>query len=153
MPARPAVPGAPAGTPAPLARKPAAAPGNGQPRPVQYNCLKCPGYCCSYPIIRVSKRDLERLARWFGLAPETAEKRFTRSGHGHKRIMRRKEDQHFGRICRFFDTKKRRCTIYPARPDVCRAYPGGGRCGYYDFLSFERRAQDDPDFVASTDHH
>ena len=28
----------------------------------------------------------------------------------------------------------------------------GGRCGYYDFLSFERRAQEDPEYVATTDH-
>lgn len=122
------------------------------PAPVRYNCMKCPGYCCSYPIITVSKRDLERLARWFGLSSEVAEKRFTRSGHGHKRIMRRKADRHFGKICRFFDTEKRRCTVYQARPAVCRAFPGGSRCGYYDFLTFERRAQGDPDFVASTDH-
>ena len=33
-----------------------------------------------------------------------------------------------------------------------RSFPGGGRCGYYDFLSFERRAQDDPEFVALTNH-
>jgi Fe-S-cluster containining protein len=118
---------------------------------VTYNCLKCPGYCCSYPIITVTKRDLERLARWFGMAPAVAEKRFTKAGHGRKRIMRRKADEHFGKICRFFDTEKRRCTVYQARPAVCRDYPGG-RCGYYDFLSFERRAQNDPDFVASTDH-
>jgi Fe-S-cluster containining protein len=120
--------------------------------PPRYNCLKCPGYCCSYPIITVTKRDLERLARWFGLAPDVAEARFTRSGYGHKRIMRRKADEHYGKICRFFDTEKRRCTVYAARPAVCREFPGPGRCGYYDFLSFERRAQGDPDFVASTDH-
>ena len=65
--------------------------------------------------------------------------------------MRRKADQHFGRICQFFDTRKRRCTIYAARPETCRSYPGG-RCGYYDFLSFERRAQNDPEFVATTSH-
>jgi Fe-S-cluster containining protein len=133
---------------APPLEKEAAVPARTQ----RYNCMKCPGYCCSYPIIVVSKYDLGRLARWFGLTPEVAEKRFTRSGYGFKRIMRRKADEHFGRICRFFDTEKRRCTIYPARPQVCRAFPGGGRCGYYDFLSFERRAQNDPEFVASTDH-
>ncbi len=55
-------------------------------------------------------------------------------------------------ICRFFDTDERRCTIYSARPAVCRAFPGSARCGYYDFLSFERRAQEDPEFVALTDH-
>ena len=53
---------------------------------------------------------------------------------------------------RFFDTDERRCTIYAARPGVCRAFPGSARCGYYDFLSFERRAQNDPEFVAATDH-
>ena len=119
---------------------------------VQFNCAKCPGYCCSYPIIVVTKRDLARLAKHFDLSPAEAEKRFTKSAHGFKRIMRRKRDEHFPMICRFFDTEKRSCTVYEARPAVCRAFPGGGRCGYYDFLSFERRAQEDPDYVAHTDH-
>jgi uncharacterized protein len=119
---------------------------------VQFNCAKCPGYCCSYPVITVSKYDLGRLARYFGIAEEEAERRFCRSAHGYKRIMRRKADEHFGKICRFFDTKKRSCTIYKARPAVCRAFPGTARCGYYDFLSFERRTQEDPEFVSLTDH-
>ncbi len=119
---------------------------------IQYNCAKCPGYCCSYPIITVTKYDVERLAKHFGLTPEQAEKRFTKSEHGYKRIMRRKADEHYGKICRFFDQEKRCCGIYEARPAICRAFPGGARCGYYDFLSFERRAQEDPEFVALTDH-
>lgn len=118
----------------------------------QYNCAKCPGYCCSYPVIQVSKYDLERLAKHFGITPAEAEKRFTKTAHGYKRVMRRKKDEFFHEICRFFDTEKRRCTIYPARPAVCRSYPGTPRCGYYDFLSFERRAQNDPEFVALTDN-
>ncbi len=39
---------------------------------------------------------------------------------------------------------------YESRPDVCREFPGPGRCGYYDFLSFERNAQEDPDFISTT---
>jgi len=50
------------------------------------------------------------------------------------------------------------CCSYPRIPievsDVerlarhfCRSFPGTTRCGYYDFLSFERRAQEDPEFV------
>ena len=33
------------------------------PVPVRakYSCLKCPGYCCSYPEIEVTPRDIERL--------------------------------------------------------------------------------------------
>lgn len=118
----------------------------------QYNCSKCPGYCCSYPVIALNMRDIERLAKYFDIPVATAQKRFTRAAHGHKYIMRRKKDPHYGRICRFFDTDKRQCTIYKARPAACRAYPGDGRCGYYDFLMHERRCQDDDDFVALTDH-
>jgi Fe-S-cluster containining protein len=117
-----------------------------------FNCLKCPGYCCSYPVIALNKRDVERLAKHFSLKYETAKKRFTREGHGHKYLMRRKGDKHYGRICQFFDTKLRRCTIYKARPYACRDYPGSGRCGYYDFLMHERRCQNNTDFVAVTNH-
>ena len=128
-----------------------AAHGKSAPR-VQYNCANCPGYCCTYPVITVTKYDVERLARHFGISPAEAEQRFTKSQYGYKRIMRRKKDEHFGMACRFFDTEARRCTIYEARPHVCRSFPGGGRCGYYDFLMFERRAQDDDEFVALTNH-
>ena len=89
----------------------------------QYNCLNCPGYCCSYPVIALNKRDVDRLAKHFKLSPKSAQKKFTREAHGHKYVMRRKADKHYGRICQFFDTKKRQCTIYKARPAACRAYP------------------------------
>lgn len=121
------------------------------PLPQSYDCSKCPGYCCSYPVIALEKRDVERLARHHGLDFEAARKAFTRSDHGRRYILKRKTDEHFGRICRFFDTRKRRCTIYEARPGVCRSHPGP-RCGYYEFLKFEREFQDDPAYVAHTDH-
>ena len=116
-----------------------------------YNCVKCPGYCCSYPLIPLTKRDVERLAKHFDLDFEDARVKFTKEDSGDKYAMRRKADKIFGRICRFFDTEKRRCTIYEARPSTCRSYPGG-RCGYYDFLSSERTIQEDPKFIATTDN-
>ncbi|MEM7749913.1 MAG: YkgJ family cysteine cluster protein, partial [Pseudomonadota bacterium] len=88
-----------------------------------YDCLNCPGYCCSYPVIPLTKRDVERLAKHHGMSVSEAGRKFTKSDHGHKRIMRRKKDQHFGRICRFFDTDARRCTVYSARPTICREFP------------------------------
>ncbi len=117
-----------------------------------YDCMKCPGYCCSYPAVIVTKRDLERLARHFGLTAAIAERKYCKSGYGYKRIMRRKKDQHFGKICQFFDTKSRRCTIYKARPSGCREFPGDGRCGYWDFLAFERYTQNDKNYVSTTYH-
>lgn len=117
----------------------------------QYDCLKCPGYCCSYPIIEITEKDLARLARHFDVSEAEARKRFTKRAHGLEIVLRRKQDRHFGRICAFFDTQARRCTIYTARPSVCRSFPGENRCGYYDFLKFERRHQKDKDYVAVTD--
>ena len=114
-----------------------------------YNCAKCPGYCCSYPLIPLKKRDVQRLADHFGLGFEEARKKFTKVDGEEPYAMRRKADRYFGKICRFFDTEKRCCTIYTARPTICREYPGGG-CGYYSFLMSERSAQQDPDHVAST---
>jgi Fe-S-cluster containining protein len=119
---------------------------------VLYNCSNCPGYCCSYPVIPLTKRDVERLARHHGLSYKDAKAKFTKEAHGHKYTMRRKRDEIYGRICRFFDTTERRCTIYHARPATCRSYPGQGRCGYYDFLMHERRCQRDDEFVAVTNH-
>lgn len=117
-----------------------------------YDCLKCPGYCCSYPLIALTKRDVERLAKHHGLGFKEARKAFTEEAYGRKYVMRRQPDPHYGHICRFFDTIERRCTIYGARPKVCRDYPNKNRCGYYDFLKFEREAQEDPEFVAVTNH-
>jgi hypothetical protein len=117
-----------------------------------YNCSKCPGYCCSYPLIEVSKRDVERLAKHFDLSFAEARAKFTYEDSEAKYAMRRKADSHFGRICKFFDTDERRCTIYHARPSTCREYPHKSSCGYYDFLKFERDQQDDKAHVATTDN-
>lgn len=118
---------------------------------VSYDCSKCPGYCCSYPLIEVGKRDIQRLAKHFDISYAQAEDRYTRFDKAEKvRSLRQQNDEHFGRICKLFDTKKRQCTVYEARPGVCREYPDGKRCGYYEFLEFEREHQDDPEFIATT---
>jgi uncharacterized protein len=116
----------------------------------KYDCLKCPGYCCSYPVIEVKDKDAARIARYFDLTLEKAEKKYFKAAHGYKRVMRRKEDKHFGKICQFFDTEARRCGIYHARPSTCREFPGPDNCGYYDFLKFERGTQEDETFISST---
>lgn len=123
-----------------------------KPARIQYDCSKCPGYCCSYPRIEVKDADLRRLAKHFGLETPEAERKFTRwyeDDDGRERILRHRKDPVYGSICRFFDTKARRCTVYPARPTVCRQYPNGTKCGYYTFISFERKHQGDPEFIPS----
>jgi uncharacterized protein len=119
---------------------------------VPYDCTKCPGYCCSYPVIQLTKADIARLAKHFSITAAAAEKQFTHSAHGYDLVMKRKKDEHYGKICRFFDTQKRQCAVYTARPAVCRTFPNEKRCGYYDFLDFERRHQQDPETVAITNN-
>ena len=119
--------------------------------PVFYNCSNCPGYCCSYDHIEATAADIRRLAKHFGVDEETARERFTKpqDGDEQRRILRHQADVHFGTICRFFDTEQRRCSIYEARPSICRRFPGTARCGFYDFLMSERRSQEDPEYVPS----
>ena len=117
---------------------------------LHYDCLKCPAYCCSYERIDVGKRDLNRLARHFGIDVETARRRFTKIKDGDV-VLRHQKDAIFGSVCMFLDTKTRRCTIYEARPAVCHEYPDKPRCGYYEFLKWEREHQDDPEFIPLTD--
>lgn len=118
-------------------------------KPRFYDCRNCPAHCCSYDHIEVTPRDLARLAAHFGLSEKRARKRFTKKNPDEPggRIMRHKEDEHFGTACQFLDPVSRQCSIYDARPAICRAYPGTPRCGFYDFLMAERRSQDDPEHV------
>ena len=125
---------------------------------VKYDCAKCPGYCCSYPRIEVTKSDIERLAGHFEITPAQAKSKFTRNyvykegdpkDHVNERILKHKKDHIYATSCQFHDPELRRCTIYEARPDVCRVFPDGKKCGYYGFLKFERKCQGDKDFIPS----
>ena len=112
---------------------------------VSYDCSKCPAYCCSiYERVQVTKRDINRLAKYFGVTVEEATNRYTKVW-GDERVLRRKKDRIFKESCMFLDPDTRGCTIYEGRPAVCREYPDRVRCVYYDALQFERRQQDDPE--------
>jgi Fe-S-cluster containining protein len=117
----------------------------------RYSCSKCPGYCCSYPEIEVTPRDIERLAKHFGIGYREAEERLTKYDAKEKvQLLRHRKDKVFESTCMLFDQEKRRCTVYESRPAVCRGYPDSNRCGYYEFLKFERAHQDDKHFIALT---
>lgn len=117
----------------------------------KYSCSKCPAYCCSYPEIEVTRRDIERLAKHFGLTFVEAEARFTKyDAKESVRSLRHQKDRIFDSVCTFLDQKTRRCGVYEARPGVCRGYPDSPRCGYYEFLKFERAHQGDDKFIALT---
>ncbi|MBC7932553.1 MAG: YkgJ family cysteine cluster protein [Rubrivivax sp.] len=117
-----------------------------QPR-TYFDCTKCPAFCCSiYERVQVTKRDITRLAKHFGVAFETARRRYTKQWEG-ERVLKKVEDVIFAETCTFLNQETRGCTIYHARPGVCREYPGRSRCVYYDVLKFERKQQDDETVV------
>ncbi|MGO4571274.1 YkgJ family cysteine cluster protein [Microvirga sp. 2TAF3] len=117
-----------------------------QPR-VYFDCNKCPAFCCSiYERVAVTKRDITRLAKHFGVSFEEAQRRYTTEYDG-ERVLKRVKDVIFEKTCTFLDQKTRGCTIYHARPGVCRSYPGRSRCAYYDLLRFERVQQGDESVV------
>lgn len=121
----------------------------GKALPVFYNCLNCPSYCCSYPRIIVTGKDVERLAKHFGLDKETARRRFTKKGdEPGEVVLKHQKDKTYGSVCRFLDLETRMCTVHKVRPRICRDHPGSSVCHYYNFLMSERAYQDDPEFIA-----
>jgi uncharacterized protein len=114
---------------------------------IHYDCNKCPAYCCSvYERVQVNKRDVKRLAKHFGISIETALRRFTKMWEG-ERVLKRVPDVIYEQTCMFLDQDSRGCSIYHARPEVCREYPGRPRCAYYDLLQNERRQQNDENVI------
>jgi uncharacterized protein len=112
-----------------------------------YNCNECPAYCCSiYERVQVNRRDVIRLAKYFGVSEEVATARYTKVVNK-ERVLRRKADPLMGEACAFLNVATRQCGIYHARPGTCRQYPDTARCVYWDLLKFEKQQQDDPDTV------
>ena len=139
-----AVPAPEPALPPPVPEKPTIT--DRQPRAL-FDCGKCPAFCCSvYERVQTNRRDVNRLAKFFGVSYEVAEKRYTRIVEG-ERVLKRVPDKVLDETCMFLDQDARRCTIYHARPGTCRAYPTTRRCAYYDLLRFERKQQGDDTVV------
>ena len=97
-----------------------------------YDCSACPAFCCGYPIIEATPRDIRRLARHFGVDAATAKERYTEKENNRVRKMKRRADRRMGtKVCVFLNQKTRQCGIYEARPQICRDYPGD-RCEWND---------------------
>ena len=119
--------------------------------PIFYNCANCPSYCCSYPRIEVTEKDVKRLAKYLGIGAEETGRRFTtifEDDEVRETVLRHQKDEAYGSVCRFLDLETRACTVHPARPQICRGHPGEPSCSYYTFLMSERGYQRDEDQIA-----
>lgn len=81
------------------------------------DCLACPSFCCYMGYVGVSPKDATRLAEVLGIAAEEFERRHVigLSPAGEKLIKQGLQ------VCQFLG-EDRRCTVYEARPERCRAY-------------------------------
>ncbi|NBO57232.1 MAG: serine protease [Actinobacteria bacterium] len=79
---------------------------------VDYNCSKCPGYCCTYPRIVVTDKDIARLANHFGISEDAARLRYTRQyefesddpdEYVNERILKHRKDHIYKTSCMFLD--------------------------------------------------
>jgi Fe-S-cluster containining protein len=110
-----------------------------------FACERC-GKCCEgRGGIVVGPRDLTRLTVHFGLPAEEVLSRYTEMMGGKPTI--KVGDDGF---CMFFK-EGRGCTIHPARPSVCRAWPFF-RGNLIDPVSFEMAREDCPGIRREASH-
>lgn len=82
----------------------------------QFDCTQCAN-CCRVATAVVSRRDIERLARFLRVSPAQFTAEYTDESEEEGRILRRTEKTG----CVFLNGNE--CTVYEARPDTCQRFP------------------------------
>ena len=82
----------------------------------QIDCTACAN-CCRVATVKVSERDVERLARHLRIAPAAFLDQYTMDTDDEGAVLRRTEETG----CVFLDGTA--CTVYDARPDICQRFP------------------------------
>jgi Fe-S-cluster containining protein len=80
------------------------------------DCTACAN-CCKVATVRISDRDVERLARFLRITPDRFIAAYTVESNEEGRILKR--DQMSG--CVFLSGHE--CTVYDSRPDICARFP------------------------------
>jgi Fe-S-cluster containining protein len=82
----------------------------------QIDCTQCAN-CCRVATVKLSERDVERLARHFSIPAPEFLAQYTSDSEDEGVILRRTEEAG----CVFLDGNA--CTVYEARPDICQRFP------------------------------
>ncbi|MGA2133718.1 MAG: YkgJ family cysteine cluster protein [Bryobacteraceae bacterium] len=82
----------------------------------QIDCTVCAN-CCKVASVKLSERDVERLARHLSLAPGKFLSQYTAESEAEGTILCQTAEG----ACVFLDGTT--CTVYEARPDVCQRFP------------------------------
>jgi len=82
----------------------------------QIDCTQCAN-CCRVATVKLSERDVERLARHFSMPGPDFLAQYTSESEDEGVILRRTDEAG----CVFLDGNA--CTVYEARPDICQRFP------------------------------
>jgi Fe-S-cluster containining protein len=82
----------------------------------QIDCTVCAN-CCKVASVKVSERDVERLARHLRVTPAKFLSQYTAESEAEGTILCQTGEG----ACVFLDGNE--CTVYEARPDVCQRFP------------------------------
>jgi len=82
----------------------------------QIDCTQCAN-CCRVATVKLSERDVERLARHFSMPGPDFLEQYTSESEDEGVILRRTDEAG----CVFLDGNA--CTVYEARPDICQRFP------------------------------
>ena len=82
-----------------------------------FDCRMCGSCCRGAGGIVVGDKDLERLCAHTALSPEEFGARFAERRNGKLKLRVGVDD------CCVFFTVGQGCTVHPAKPDICRAWP------------------------------
>jgi Fe-S-cluster containining protein len=82
----------------------------------QIDCTACAN-CCRVATVRLSERDIERLARHLRISHARFLADYTAESATEGRILRRDPEKG----CVFLSGND--CTVYEARPDICQRFP------------------------------
>ena len=86
---------------------------------LQFECSQCGDCCTGAPgFVWVQQQEIDDLAREVELSSEEFEEKYVRK-IGARRSLREFPNGD----CVFFDTDKRGCSVYQARPIQCRTWP------------------------------
>ena len=86
-------------------------------------CATCEGRCCTGEsgYIWITPKEMQDVADLLDMEFEEFTKRFVKKvGYKYSLIEKQRENSY---ECVFFDSQKKQCSIYEARPKQCRTFP------------------------------
>jgi len=86
---------------------------------LRFECTQCGDCCTGAPgFVWVNQEEIDALAAKVGIDVDAFEKKYVRKVSGRRSLVEFPNGD-----CVFFDTEKRNCSVYEARPRQCRTWP------------------------------